>query len=129
MMTAPLQPPQVPAMEVVDAFDRDGYAIVRGAITPQLRDSALSAAERLLASDITRGRDRGGDGKDGFRGCLTLDRAFLPLLANPHTLPTVTQLLSPDLHLLSAHLIALPSGPTRTIRPPNAPDGTATCTE
>ncbi|MFF5557055.1 phytanoyl-CoA dioxygenase family protein [[Kitasatospora] papulosa] len=91
---------------------------MRNAITPALRDRLLTAAEKLLASDITQGRDRGGDGKDGFRGCLNLDRAFLPLLANPTVLPTVVRLLSPNIAMLSAHLIALPSGPPRTIRIP-----------
>lgn len=110
--------PLPPAADTIDAFERDGYAVIRGAITPGLRGQLLAAAEKLLASDITQGRDRGGDGKDGFRGCLNLDRAFLPLLANPAVLPTVVQLLSPNIHLLSAHLIALPSGPPRTIRVP-----------
>ncbi|MFJ6433315.1 phytanoyl-CoA dioxygenase family protein [Streptomyces sp. NPDC091416] len=113
-----LQPPGAPDAGTLDTFERDGYAIVRDAITPELRDRLLTAAERLLASDITQGRDQGGDGKDGFRGCLNLDRAFLPLLANVAVLPTVVQLLSPNIHLLSAHLIALPSGPPRTIRVP-----------
>ncbi|NBE51664.1 phytanoyl-CoA dioxygenase family protein [Streptomyces boluensis] len=111
-------PPVTPDVGTIDAFERDGYAVIRDAITPALRDQLLTAAEELLASDITQGRDRGGDGKDGFRGCLNLDRAFLPLLANPAVLPTVVQLLSPNIHLLSAHLIALPSGPPRTIRVP-----------
>ncbi|EPJ34337.1 hypothetical protein STAFG_8622 [Streptomyces afghaniensis 772] len=116
-MSIPL-PPVAPDADTIDAFERDGYAVVRDAITPDLRDRLLTAAEKLLASDITQGRDRGGDGKDGFRGCLNLDPAFLPLLANPAVLPTVVQLLSPNIHLLSAHLIALPSGPPRTIRIP-----------
>ncbi|MFJ2021933.1 phytanoyl-CoA dioxygenase family protein [Streptomyces nodosus] len=120
-MTTTLTPPRQPDPAVLNAFDRDGYAVIRQAIDPALRASLLTAAERLLASDITRGRDRGDDGKDGFRGCLNLDRVFLPLLANPRTLPTVVGLLSPNLHLLSAHLIALPSGPPRTIRTPERP--------
>ncbi|MGW7304070.1 phytanoyl-CoA dioxygenase family protein [Streptomyces sp. NPDC054835] len=110
--------PRAPDASTLDAFHRDGYAILPGTITPHLRHQLLDAAERLLASDITQGRDRGGDGKDGFRGCLNLDRAFLPLLDNPAVLPTVVQLLSPNIHLLSAHLISLPSGPPRTIRIP-----------
>ncbi|MEU8954886.1 phytanoyl-CoA dioxygenase family protein [Streptomyces sp. NPDC048518] len=116
-MSTPL-PPVPPDAATIDAFERDGYAIIRNAITPDLRELLLHAAQKLLASDITRGRDQGGDGKDGFRGCLNLDRAFLPLLANPAVLPTVVSLLSPNIHLLSAHLIALPSGPPRTIRIP-----------
>lgn len=113
-----LPPPVAPGPDTIDAFERDGYAIIRNAITPDLRDRLLTAAEKLLASNITQGRDRGGDGKDGFRGCLNLAPAFLPLLANPTVLPTVVHLLSPNIHLLSAHLIALPSGPPRTIRIP-----------
>ncbi|MER7963826.1 phytanoyl-CoA dioxygenase family protein [Streptomyces ardesiacus] len=116
-MSTPL-PPAAPEADTINAFERDGYAVIRDAITQDLRDRLLTAAEKLLASGITKGRDRGGDGKDGFRGCLTLDRTFLPLLANPAVLPTVVQLLSPNIHLLSAHLIALPSGPPRTIRIP-----------
>ncbi|MDT0615202.1 phytanoyl-CoA dioxygenase family protein [Streptomyces lancefieldiae] len=116
-MSTPL-PPVAPDAGILNVFERDGYAVVRNAITPELRDQLLTAAKTLLATNITQGRDRGGDGKDGFRGCLSLDSAFLPLLANPAVLPTVVQLLSPNIHLLSAHIIALPSGPPRTIRVP-----------
>ncbi|MCA1223872.1 phytanoyl-CoA dioxygenase family protein [Streptomyces sp. 8L] len=116
MNTAP--PLAASNADAIDVFERDGYAIIRNAITPGLRDRLLASAEKLLASDMTQGRDRGGDGKDGFRGCLNLDPVFLPLLANPAVLPIVVQLLSPNIHLLSAHLIALPSGPPRTIRIP-----------
>ncbi|MFJ9058531.1 hypothetical protein [Streptomyces sp. NPDC102409] len=96
-MSSPL-PPVTPDAGTVDAFERDGYAVVRDAITPELCDRLLTAAEILLASDITPGRDQRADGKDRFRGCLNLDRAFLPLLANAAVLPTVVQLLSPITH-------------------------------
>ncbi|MEU2856106.1 phytanoyl-CoA dioxygenase family protein [Streptomyces syringium] len=115
--SAPHQPDQA----AIADFDRNGFTIIRNALDEEVRGQLLLRAERLLASDITLGRDRGGDGKDGFRGCLAHDRAFLPLLANPRTLPTVIGLLSPNIHLLSAHLIALPSGPPRTIRTPERP--------
>lgn len=111
-------PPIAPEVEAIDAFERDGFAVIPGALTPEVRSQLLHTAERLLTSDITRGRDRGGDGKDGFRSCLNLDRGFLPLVANLRTLPTIVHLLSPNIHLLSAHLISLPSGPPRTIRVP-----------
>ncbi|KAB7835772.1 phytanoyl-CoA dioxygenase family protein [Streptomyces mobaraensis] len=113
--------PRRPEASVVADFHRNGFATIRNAISEDLRHQLLGAAEHLLASDITRGRDRGGDGKDGFRGCLALDHGFLPLLANPTTLPTVVELLSFNIHLLSAHLIALPSGPPKTIRTPARP--------
>ncbi|MFF5727957.1 phytanoyl-CoA dioxygenase family protein [[Kitasatospora] papulosa] len=110
--------PPPPAADTLATFERDGYSIIRNALTPDLRDRLLTAAEKLLASSLTQCRDREGDGKDGFRGCLNLDPTFLPLLTSPAVLPTVVQLLSPNIHLLSAHLIALPSGPPRTIRIP-----------
>jgi ectoine hydroxylase-related dioxygenase (phytanoyl-CoA dioxygenase family) len=121
--TAPISsrtttPARPPAEKILDEFDHRGFVVLRDAYDARDRADMLTAARRLLASDLTPGRDRGGDGKDGFRGCLALDDAFLPLLANPRTLPTVTALLSPNIHLLSAHLIALPFGPPRTIRIP-----------
>ncbi|MGW5688898.1 phytanoyl-CoA dioxygenase family protein [Nonomuraea sp. NPDC003754] len=121
MPTVPLPPAAAPAPELIDTFNSDGYAVIRHAYDPPLRAELLAAACRLLTSDTTRGRDRGGDGKDGFRGCIALDDTFLPLLANPATLPALITLLSPNIHLLSAHLIALPSGPPRTIRTPDRP--------
>lgn len=121
MLTATLPTATTPAPELIDAFNRDGYAVIRDAYDPHLRADLLDATHRLLASDITRGRDRGGDGKDGFRGCTALDDTFLKLLANPATLPALITLLSPNIHLLSAHLIALPSGTPRTIRTPLRP--------
>jgi ectoine hydroxylase-related dioxygenase (phytanoyl-CoA dioxygenase family) len=120
-ITSVLADASAPAPGLIEAFDRDGYAIIRDAYEPGLRAACLAAARALLDSDLTTGRDRGGDGKDGFRGCLALDETFLPLLANPRTLPALTTLLSPNLHLLSAHLIALPSGTPRTIRTPERP--------
>jgi hypothetical protein len=83
------------------------------------RQAALRAAERLLSSDLTAGRDRGVDGKDGFRGVVNLDDAFLPLVANPDVLALMVALLGSNVHLLSSHLIALPSiprGAPRSIR-------------
>lgn len=113
-----------PDPAVLNAFDRDGYAVIPNAYPSTLRDQLRQAAHRLLASTLTTGRDRGADGKDGFRGCMALDYAFLPLLDNPTVLPTTVALLSPNLHLLSAHLIALPSlppGTPRSIRTPARP--------
>jgi ectoine hydroxylase-related dioxygenase (phytanoyl-CoA dioxygenase family) len=89
------------------------------------RARMLAASLDLLGSEITRGRDRGADGKDGFRGVLALNpTAFLPLIASPRVLPAVVALLSPNIHVLSSHLIALPSipdGHPRSIRTPQRP--------
>lgn len=65
-------------------FDRLGYALIPNALSPDLRASLRRAADELLGSNITLGRDRGADGKDGFRGCLALNpTAFLPLVDIP----------------------------------------------
>ncbi|MBC9718449.1 phytanoyl-CoA dioxygenase family protein [Streptomyces sp. TRM66268-LWL] len=115
-MTSPADP------DVLAAFERDSFVVLRDAITPDVRVAARDAAERLLATDTTTGRDRSADGKDGFRGVIALDDAFLPLLANEQVLRAVIALLaSTNLHLLSSNLIAMPSlpqGARRTIRVP-----------
>jgi len=109
----------------IDDFERNGYAIIQGALDADRRSALRSAAEELLGSTITRGRDRGADGKDGFRGCIALSPStFLPLIDNPAVLSVVIELLSPNIHLLSSHLIALPSiaaAQTRSIRVPERP--------
>ncbi|MDT0318559.1 phytanoyl-CoA dioxygenase family protein [Streptomyces millisiae] len=110
-----------PEPDTLAAFERDGYVILRDAITPRWREQAAGAAMRLLDSGRTAGRDRSADGKDGFRGIVAMDDTFLPLVANPAVLPTLVALLSTDLHLMSSNLIHLPSippGGQRTIRIP-----------
>jgi Phytanoyl-CoA dioxygenase (PhyH) len=115
----------MPAQSAVDAFEEAGFVVVPRALDPVLRAAARESAERLLASTVSRGRDRGSDGKDGFRGFLALDPdTFLPLVDNPAVLPTEVRLLSPNIYVLSSHLIALPSigpGQRRTIRTPQRP--------
>ncbi|BAJ29873.1 MULTISPECIES: phytanoyl-CoA dioxygenase family protein [Kitasatospora] len=118
-MTRPLPAPPDP--DRLAAFDRDGYLILRDAISPELREKLAEASLRLLAGDRTAGRDRSTDGKDGFRGVVAMDDVFLPLVANPAVLPTIVGLLSPNLHLMSSNLIFMPSippGGKRTIRVP-----------
>jgi ectoine hydroxylase-related dioxygenase (phytanoyl-CoA dioxygenase family) len=110
-----------PDPEVLDAFERSGFVVLRDVITPEWRAQATVAAMRLLASDRTPGRDRSADGKDGFRGVVAMDDTFLPLVTNSKVLPTLIALLSANLHLMSSNLIYMPSIPlsaTRTIRVP-----------
>src|SRR5215470_5869282 len=106
-------------------FGRLGYVTIPEVISPELRSRMRSVAEILLRSTITRGRDRGADGKDGFRGVLALNPdAFLPVIASPRVLPVVAELFGPNIHILSTHLIALPSiapGQPRSIRTPQRP--------
>ena len=109
----------------LEAFCRDGFAVIRNAITETDRSRMLGGAQALLDSPITTGRDRGADGKDGFRGVVNLDpTAFMPLMTNPTVLLTIVALLSPNIQLLTSHLISLQSLPLdarRTIRTPQRP--------
>ncbi|MER5210970.1 phytanoyl-CoA dioxygenase family protein [Streptomyces sp. NPDC002838] len=110
-----------PDLKVPDAFEREGFVVLRDVITPEWREQAAVAATRLLASDRTLARDRSVDGKDGFRGIVAMDDTFLPLVTNPKVLPTLVALLSANLYLMSSNLIYMPSippGGTRTIRVP-----------
>lgn len=110
-----------PEPNVLDAFERDGYVILRSVITHEWREQAATAAIRLLETDRLLGRDRSADGKDGFRGVVALDDAFLSLVAHHQVLPTLVALLGTNVHLMSSHLIALPATPPghkRTIRVP-----------
>lgn len=109
----------------VKALDRDGYAVIADVLNPEERAVLRGGAQRLLDSPVTRGRDRGADGKDGFRGCVALDPdTFLPLISTPAVLRAVIDALSPNIHLMSSHLISLPSLPRReprSIRTPQRP--------
>ncbi|AVH55592.1 MULTISPECIES: phytanoyl-CoA dioxygenase family protein [Streptomyces] len=110
-----------PDPKVLDAFEREGFVVLRDVITPEWREQAAAAAMLLLASDRPLGRDRSVDGKDGFRGIVAMDDTFLPLVTNPKVLPTLVALLSANLHLMSSNLIYMPSippGDKRTIRVP-----------
>jgi hypothetical protein len=109
--------------DAVAGVDDAGYAVIRNVLEPEIRGDLHERAQWLLASAITRGRDRGADGKDGFRGCIALDRAFMGPAADPLVLRTMLRLLGPNIHLLSSHLIAMPSPPKehRSIRVPDRP--------
>jgi len=88
------------------AFERDGYLIVRNALDQQTVDAIIDVSDRLVASEQMYGRQRSENGKyDGFRNCIALDPAYLPLLTQETTLPRVLQLMSPNLQLHTSHLI------------------------
>ena len=98
-------------------FDEEGYLIIRGALDSETVSALIEAGDRLVASDRELNRQRRPGGLyDGFRNCVSMDDAFLPLITNPKTFSIVTQLLSPYLSLLTSHLIY------RYPDPPGSPD-------
>ncbi len=87
-------------------FDDEGYLIMREAIDSETVSRLIEAGDRLVASDQQLNRQRRPGGKyDGFRNCVSMDDAFLPLVTNPKVFSIVAQLLSPWLSLLTSHLI------------------------
>ena len=98
-------------------FDDEGYLIVRGALDGETVSALIEAGDRLTASDRLDNRQRSNGGLyDGFRNCVSMDDAFLPLITHPATFSIVTQLLGPHLSLLTSHLI---------YRHPDPPDSSA----
>ena len=98
-------------------FDEEGYLVMREAIDSDTVSALIEAGDRLIASDRVVNRQRRPGGKyDGFRNCVSMDPAFLPLITNPKTFSIVAQLLSPYLSLLTSHLIY------RQPDPPGSPD-------
>ena len=98
-------------------FDDEGYLVMRDAIDSDMVSALIDAGDRLIASDRTVNRQRRPGGKyDGFRNCVSMDEAFLPLITNPKVFSIVAQLLSPWLSLLTSHLIY------RDPDPPGSPD-------
>ena len=87
-------------------FNEEGYLIMRGAIDSETVSTLVEAGDRLVASDRELNRQRRPGGLyDGFRNCVSMDDAFLPLITNPKVFSIVAQLLSPWLSLLTSHLI------------------------
>ncbi len=98
-------------------FRDEGYLIIRNAIDEATISSLIEAGDRLLATDQRFNRFVTGGGiYDGFRNCITMDDAYIPLLTNPVTLPLVIQLLGSNLQLSTSHLIH------RHPDPPGTPD-------
>ncbi len=94
------------APEQKQQFDEEGYLVMRGAIDSETVSALIEAGDRLIASDRELNRQRRPGGLyDGFRNCVSMDDAFLPLITNPKTFSIVAQLLSPHLSLLTSHLI------------------------
>ncbi len=98
-------------------FREQGYLIVRNALDEDMISRLIEAGDRVIASEqrLNRYTTHGGI-YDGYRNCVTLDEAFIPLLTNEVALPLVIQLLGSNLQLSTSHLIY------RHPDPPGTPD-------
>ena len=97
-------------------FRDEGYLILRNALDGEMISSLIEAGDRLIAGDARWNRYQTSEYYDGFRNCITMDDAFIPLLTNDITLPIVIQLLGSNLQLSTSHLIH------RHPDPPGTPD-------
>ena len=97
-------------------FHDEGYLIIRNALDGDMIGSLIEAGDRLIATEERFNRYQTSEFYDGFRNCITMDDAFIPLLTNEVTLPIVIQLLGSNLQLSTSHLIY------RHPDPPGSPD-------
>src|SRR4051812_4315179 len=89
-----------------ERFDRDGYLVVRGALTPGEAAELERAADRLLASDQRIDRTPMSDAYDGYRNVVAHGgEPFERLLTNGRTVSLAAQLLSRNLQLHTSQLI------------------------
>ena len=108
--------------EEIRQFDDKGYLIIRNVLDSDTINKLIEASDQLMASDLQEKRQRNANGLyDGFRNCISIDDAFIPLLAQETILPVVAQLLGAHLQLMTSHLIYKhpdPPGTPDTARAP-----------
>lgn len=102
-------------------FREEGYLIVRNVLDEDTINRLIKAGDRLIATDKRVNRYQTSESYDGFRNCIVMDDAFIPLLTNDVTLPLVIQLLGSNVQLSTSHLIYRhpdPPGTPDTVRRP-----------
>ena len=103
-------------------FDDEGYLIVRNVLDSDSIDKLIEVSDQLMASDRRENRQHSSNGLyDSFRNCISIDDAFIPLIAQETILPVVVQLLGAHLQLMTSHLIYKhpnPPGARDTARSP-----------
>jgi ectoine hydroxylase-related dioxygenase (phytanoyl-CoA dioxygenase family) len=101
-------------------FSRDGYLVVRDAISPDLTEKLVHAADRLMDSNLSLGWEIfQEDGARSYRDCVLLDEVFLELLATPAVFPVIVGILGANIQLLGSQLIY-----TDSMRPVRTPERT-----
>ncbi|MCY4569103.1 MAG: phytanoyl-CoA dioxygenase family protein, partial [Candidatus Poribacteria bacterium] len=105
--------------EDIRHFDDNGYLIVRNVLDSDTIEKLIEVSDRLMTSDRFENRQHSSNNLyDSFRNCISIDDAFIPLIAQKTILPVVVQLLGTDLQLMTSHLIY------KHPDPPGTPDTT-----
>jgi ectoine hydroxylase len=96
-----------------EAFDRDGYLIIKGALDAE----AVAYFLGVLRDIEKQERPKRGLTDDAFlevRHAIHADHRVLDLLMWPSTFPLVAELMGPDLALTTSHALVRPPQPTGT---------------
>ncbi len=108
LYVAGYEPDPVPD-ELVAKFERDGYLIIRDAVSPETIDRVREAADRIIAEGNTRGRWEGkpdtAPRRFEYRGIFNLDETFMELLAPPTLFPLIVKIMGANLHMMSSQAI------------------------
>lgn len=93
--------------EQQEAFDRDGFLVLRDAVDAETLASLIEAGDRLAESFLLKPQvqNRPEYNHIDLRPGLLREPALLALVTHPTTVPLIVQLLSPNIHLHSTALI------------------------
>lgn len=101
-------------------FSRDGYLVVRDAISADLIERLVRAADALMDSKASLGWEVfQEDGARSYRDCVLLDDVFMELLTPPAVFPVIVGILGANIQLLGSQLIY-----TDSMRPVRTPEHT-----
>jgi len=96
--------------EQCDFFDSNGYLVIEKALRPDVLAELNEAADKIYKRAEAEGTlDK--TGMLNLRNCITHNRAFLQLIDWPTTAPLAWQILNWNIHMITTHLIVMPSGP------------------
>lgn len=89
------------------AFDEDGFLVVRNVLDSETVGRLIEAGDRLAAPFLNKAEvlNKPWHNDLDLRPGLLKEDAFYNLIYNSSTIPLVVQLLSPNIHLLSTDLI------------------------
>ena len=90
------------------AMDQDGCFVVENALPPEM----VAELEKAIDEVYARQKELGGldaDGRLNLRNCVTHHDAFLQLIDWPKTFPKAMGILNWNIHLITSHLLVLPS--------------------
>ena len=90
------------------AMDQDGCFVVENALPPEMVAELEEAIDEVYARQKELG-GLDGDGRLNLRNCVTHHDAFLQLIDWPKTFPKAMGILNWNIHLITSHLLVLPS--------------------